>query len=222
MTIFIDAATARVSLTPSSSDVGPYTDANTGITKLTPLNIDVGPYTDSNLPKVKFTPLNVDRGPYSDSNIAKITLTPKNVDVGPYTDINTTKVTFTPKNVDVGPYTDINTEIVLLIPSGIDVGPYYDSNTAKVKLTTEIYEDKFGGVVTGFRVPSNTIEYAAYLLNGIERDIQKIKSNSRPTFPIYDSADFPQDNVIGQPAIALDGSFWIYTTGEIWKQIADA
>lgn len=46
------------------------------------------------------------------------------------------------------------------------------------------------------------IEFLHKRIDDLEREIQRLKANSSPTLPIYDSTNFPQDAVEGQIAIA--------------------
>lgn len=136
-----------------------------------------------------------------DSGTASILLTSSSTQIYAPVDANTSKVVFTPKLT-------------------AEVHTIFDNNTAIVKITPSIYETKKSGVVTGVIPPRNTIEFAAYLLTKLEREIERIKSNKRPTMPIYNKINFPQDVIWGQHVIATDGSLWIYLGN--WNLIAGA
>lgn len=160
-----------------------------------------------------------------DSGLATVNLSVSSTDV--YADISThdsatAAVSLTPS--DTEQYTSLDSDtgqVILTAKLNIfEIHTTFDSNTATIKLSSETYEIKKGGIVHHVIPPRDSIQYAAYLLRNIEREIERIKRNKRPTMPIYDRTNFPSDSVTGQHAIATDGSLWIYNGG--WVLIAGA
>lgn len=159
-----------------------------------------------------------------DSRIAVLLLSPSSSDIYADTathDTGTAIALITPSGTDSHTTFDADTGQVTLTPKlTVEVHTIFDSGTATVKLTSETYEIKKGGVVHHVIPPRDSIQYAAYLLANLERKIERIKRNKRPTMPIYDRTNFPSDSITGQHAIATDGSLWIYNGG--WVLIAGA
>lgn len=156
---------------------------------------------------------------YIDSETGIVALTPSGSDIEPSVDVAINRTSFTPSSLDVGPFSDSNTSQVIFTPkTTVELHTISDSNTAVVKLASQTYEIRKGGVVHHVIPPKDSIEYAAYLLRNLEREIERIVNNKRPTMPIYDRTSFPQDATTGQHAIAKDGSLWLYNGG--WVLIA--
>lgn len=51
-------------------------------------------------------------------------------------------------------------------------------------------------------VSDRDIELLHRRIDELEKEVQRLRNNAAPTIPIYDSANFPQDAVEGQIAIA--------------------
>jgi hypothetical protein len=157
-----------------------------------------------------------------DSGLATVLITPSDTEVytsGSILDSNTALEKLTPSSADVYVQSDSKTGLVTFTPKTTAEGSTHsDSNTAIIKITSEVYETKKSGVVHYAVPPKNTVEFAAYLLADLEREIECIKANKRPTMPIYDRTSFPVDAVPGQHAIATDGSLWAHNGN--WNLIA--
>lgn len=134
-----------------------------------------------------------------DSATLIVSLVPSGTEARESTDANTAQVTLTPKTTQEGlGHTDANTAIILLTP--------------------DAYEEKIAGVATAYPVPTHTEGYATFLFGKIVREQKHLRGTKRPTLPIYDRTNFPQDAITGQVAIASDGSLWTYN--DTWNLVA--
>lgn len=138
----VDSATALLALAPSAVETKEISDAATAQLQLTPSSSDIAAYVDSNAASIALSPSGVETREISDSGTIRLSITPSSTDLAVLVDSSTVSLSFTITALEERQKYDQATVGLLLLPSSVDVAGFVDSNTISLLLSPSTLEEK--------------------------------------------------------------------------------